>query len=126
MARQADLHALHALRARDERLDKHPKAAAERDIRYLDARLRTAIVIDPAAQDTRAMAFGLTATVADDHGQTAHSQITGEDEADAPQGRIAPQSPLARAPIGAEVGDAVLWHKPSGTTRLTILRIARP
>jgi transcription elongation factor GreB len=36
-ARQADLA---ALRARPDRLDKLPEAAAERDIRYLEARLR--------------------------------------------------------------------------------------
>ena len=36
------------LKARPDRLDKLPEAAAERDIRYLEARLRSAILIDPA------------------------------------------------------------------------------
>ena len=44
LARQGDLA---VLRGRAERLDKLPEAAAERDIRYLEARLRSAIVVDP-------------------------------------------------------------------------------
>ncbi|WP_431298363.1 GreA/GreB family elongation factor [Tabrizicola sp. BL-A-41-H6] len=122
LARQADLQ---ALRARAERLDKQPEAAAERDIRYLEARLRSAIVIDPAS-DTRAVAFGHVVTVEDEAGAIATYEITGEDEADATVGRIAPQSPLARALIGAEVGDEVVWRKPTGSVRLTVVTIGLP
>lgn len=123
LARQADLQ---ALRARPDRLDKQPEAAATRDIRYLEARLRSAIVIDPAILELQSVAFGLIVTVVDPTGQTAHCQITGEDEADARLGRIAPQSPLARALVGAEAGDEVVWRRPSGNTLLTVLRIDRP
>lgn len=123
LARQADLQ---ALRARAERLDKQPEAAAMRDIRNLEARLRAAIVVDPAAQNPVAVAFGLVVTVADAAGTATRYEITGEDEADARLGRIAPQSPLARALIGAEVGDEVTWRKPSGSVLLTVLGIDRP
>jgi transcription elongation GreA/GreB family factor len=123
LARQSDLH---ALRARPDRLDKQPEAAAERDIRYLEARLRSAIVIDPAVHNAKAVAFGHVVTVRDDAGINATFEITGEDEADATVGRIAPQSPLSRARIGAEVGDEVIWRKPNGTQRLTILTIGLP
>ena len=49
----ADLHAriaqrqsdLAALKARPDRLDKLPEAAAERDLRWLEARLKAAVVI---------------------------------------------------------------------------------
>ncbi len=120
---QADLA---RLRARPERLDKLPEAAAERDIRYLEARLRSAIVLDPAAQDLHAVAFGLRVTVADEAGRVAVYEITGEDEAEAALGRIAPQSPLARALIGAEVGDEVTWRRPAGTVVLEVRAIERP
>ncbi len=119
-ARQADLA---TLKARPDRLDKLPEAAAERDIRYLEARLRTAIVSDPAALPLTEVAFGLRVTVSDGTNETSY-EITGEDEADAPLHRIAPQSPLARALIGARVGDEVLWRKPSGPVTLTIVKIA--
>jgi len=115
---------LAGLKARPERLDKLPEAAAERDIRYIEARLRSAILIDPTSLPLTEVAFGLAVTVADDHGAQTTYEITGEDEADAPLGRIAPQSPLARALIGAQVGDAVIWRKPSGAITLEIVSIA--
>ncbi len=123
LARQVDRQ---SLRARTERLDRQPEAAAERDIRYLEARLRAAILVDPSDQDTRAVAFGLVVTVAGADGAEARYEITGEDEANTKLGRIAPQSPLARALIGAEVGDEVVWRRPSGSTVLMVLRIERP
>lgn len=119
-ARQSDLA---ALRARTERLDKLPEAAAERDIRWLEARLKAAVVIDPLSHDLTEVAFGLAVTVADDAGHQTTYEIVGKDEADAPRGRIAPQSPLARALLGARVGDTVTWRRPSGATDLEILAI---
>lgn len=114
------------LRARAERLDKLPEAAAERDIRYLEARLRTAMPVDLAGHDLKTVAFGLVVTVADEEGTEAVYEITGEDEADASLGRIAPHSPLARALMGAEVGDEVTWRRPAGPMVLEVLRIERP
>ncbi len=120
-ARQADLA---ALRARAERLDKLPEAAAERDIRWLEARLKAAITVDPANHDLSEVAFGLLVTVADEDGRETTYEITGEDEADPALGRIAPHSPLARALIGAQVGDEVTWHRPAGDLTLEIVSIA--
>jgi transcription elongation GreA/GreB family factor len=120
-ARQTDLA---TLRARAERLDKLPEAAAERDIRWLEARLKAAVVIDPKAHDLTEVAFGLVVTVADDTGHQTTYEIVGEDEADAPHGLIAPQSPLAQALLGARVGDTVTWRRPSGAVDLEIVTIA--
>jgi transcription elongation factor GreB len=117
---------LAALKARPDRLDKLPEAAAERDIRYLEARLRSAIPVDPATLPLTEVAFGLIVTVADEDGTEHRFQITGEDEADASAGRITPQSPLARALMGAAVGDVVKWRKPAGPVDLEILRINHP
>ncbi|WRH63591.1 MAG: GreA/GreB family elongation factor [Fuscovulum sp.] len=117
---------LAALKARPDRLDKLPEAAAERDIRYLEARLRTAIPIDPATLPLTEVAFGLIVTVADEDGAEHRFQITGEDEADAAQGKITPQSPLARAMLGAQPGDVVRWRKPNGSVDLEILHIGHP
>ena len=114
------------LRARPDRLDKLPEAAAERDIRYLEARLRSAIPIDPATQPLTAVAFGLRVTVEDAAGHQTTYEITGEDEADASLGRIAPHAPLARALMGAEPGDSVTVTRPSGKTTLDILSIGTP
>ncbi len=118
--RRADLA---ALKARPDRLDKLPEAAAERDLRWLEARLKAAVVIDPAAQDLTEVAFGLCVTVADADGHETTYEITGEDEADAPRHRIAPNSPIARALLGAQVGDIVTWKRPAGPLDLEIIRI---
>lgn len=126
-SRLAELQAgLASLRARPDRLDRLPEKAAERDIRYLEARLRSAIVVDPATQPRDEVAFGARVTVADEDGRETTYEITGEDEADATLFRIAPQSPLARALLGAHVGDVVEWRKPSGREDLEILAIAYP
>lgn len=117
---------LATLKARADRLDKLPEAAAERDIRYIEARLRSAILIDPAAQPLTHAAFGHAVTVADEDGFETTYKIVGEDEADPARGLIAPHAPLARALIGAAVGDSVTWHKPSGAVSLEIVRIALP
>ena len=119
--RQADLA---ALKARPDRLDKLPEAAAERDLRWLEARLKAAVVIDPATHDLTEVAFGLAVTVADQDGTQTTYEIVGEDEADARRHRIAPNSPLARALLGAQVGDIVTWKRPAGPLELEITGIA--
>lgn len=114
------------LRARAERLDLMPEAAVERDIRWIEARLRTAIPVDIATHDLTEVAFGLLVTVADADGAETTFRIVGEDEAAPARGLITPQSPLARALIGARVGDSVTWRRPTGATELEVLRIDRP
>lgn len=117
--RQIDLA---ALKARADRLDRLPEKAAERDIRYLEARLKSAILVPPPAAPSEA-AFATAITVADPDGAETTYEIVGEDEADATLNRIAPQSPLARALIGAGPGDLVTWRRPSGTVELEILKV---
>jgi transcription elongation factor GreB len=112
------------LKARPDRLDLMPERAAERDLRWLDARLRGAILVDPRGQSLAEVAFGHAVTVEDDDGAATTWEITGEDEADASVNRIAPHSPLARALIGARVGDTVDWRRPNGVVSLTITAIA--
>ena len=82
--------------------------------------------MDPARHPGNEVAFGHRVTVADPEGVETTYEITGEDEADASLGRIAPQAPLARALIGAEVGDTVLWRRPTGAVELEILQIEVP
>lgn len=113
------------LKARADRLDKLPEAAAERDIRWLEARLKAAVTIDPATHDLTEVAFGLLVTVADEDGRETTYEITGEDEADARIGRIAPNAPLARALLGAQVDDTVTWARPVGDIQLEVLGISR-
>lgn len=110
------------LKARTDRLDRLPEKAAERDIRYLEARLRSAIPVEPPEAPTD-VAFGTRITVVDEDDVQSTYEIVGEDEADATLGLIAPQSPLARALIGARVGDSVTWRRPAGPVDLEVTAI---
>jgi transcription elongation GreA/GreB family factor len=109
---------LASLRARPDRLDLLPEAAAARDIRYLEARLASAIPVPwPVAPAT--VVFGARVTVAAPDGRERTWAIVGEDEADASAGRLSLHAPLARVLLGAAVGDVVEW--PPGRSSLSVI-----
>lgn len=110
----------------EDGLDAGRLPALDRDIRYYQGRIERAIVVDPAQQPRDEAHFGATVEVRDEDGQVQCFAIVGEDEADAAEGRVSWQSPLARAMIGARVGDMVQWRRPSGETELEILAIRYP
>ena len=116
-------HRLSSLKTRADRLDRLPERAAERDIRYLEARLQSAIVAPPAPSPPIEVAFGTRVTVTDEQSREITYEIVGEDEADAPARRIAPQSPLARALLGARIGDVAEWQRPNGRVALKVTAI---
>ena len=80
----------------------------DRRVRFIGKRLERVQVVDPAAQAKRDQVFfGATVTYArlsDDAEVTV--TIVGVDEADADAGRISWVAPVARALLGAKVGDA--------------------
>jgi transcription elongation factor GreB len=98
-------------------------ANVARDLRYLEARLERAIPVDPASQPHDEVAFGATVRVADDKGAEREFAIVGEDEADAEHGSVSWVSPLAKALIGAAVGDEIVWRRPAGDIALEVLAI---
>lgn len=70
--------------------------------------------------------FGASVKTEDEGGAVHSIVIVGEDEADAAHGRVSWQSPLAKALMGAKVGDTVTWNRPAGSTTLNILEIHYP
>lgn len=86
--------------------DREALAKAGRDLRYWNARIGTATVTTPKADDD-AVQFGSTVTIARDDGRTQTFRIVGEDEADPSHGSISHVAPLARAMLGRHVGDVV-------------------
>ena len=75
-----------------------------RDARYWRQRLASAELAPPA--DGQRVAFGTRVTFVRD-GQTRTLDLVGHDESEPAASRIAFTAPLARALIGAEVGDEV-------------------
>lgn len=87
--------------------EKRRQAATPlRDLRYLQARIRTAQVMS-APTSSEIVAFGSTVTFARDDGRVQTYRIVGEDEADPKAGTISHVSPVATVLIGKAVGDAV-------------------
>ena len=99
-------------------------AMVDRDLRYVQARLEQAILVEiPQDQTPSAVVFGTTVIVEDDEGEQHHFQIVGEDEADIALGTVSFASPLAKALIGHKVGDSVRWKRPAGDLNLEIIQI---
>ena len=89
--------------------------------------MKAAKIVDPAKQEDRGQVrFGATVelTDADDNRRTV--TIMGDDETDASAGRIGWSAPLARALIGAKVGDECVVRLPAGEKGYEVLRISYP
>ena len=99
-------------------------AMVDRDLRYVQARLEQAILVEiPQDQTPSVAVFGTTVIVEDDEGMRHHFEIVGEDEADISLGTVSFASPLAKALIGHKVGDSVRWKRPAGDLNLEIIQI---
>ena len=103
-----------------------PKKLREIDRRlsYLSRIMKAAKVVDPADQPSRdQVRFGATVELAGEDDNRRTLTIVGDDEADASGGRIGWSAPLARALIGARVGDERTVRLPAGEKSYEILRI---
>lgn len=113
-----------ALKAASEDFDKPRLTQIERDLRYFSQRLDSAILVDPSKEPQDEVHFGATVRAQDAAGHVHRFKIVGEDEADVSTGKVSWQSPLAKALIGARVGDTVKWRRPAGEVELEILEIS--
>lgn len=95
----------------------------DRRIRFLTQRLESAQVIDPKSQDPQRVLFGATIVLLDEEGNQKRLRIVGQDEIRLEQGWISWQSPVAKAVLGAKVGDVVSAHTPQGVLELEILQV---
>jgi len=98
----------------------------DRDLRYFRAQLERATLVDTANQPREQVHFGALVKLEDEEGVEQTFTIVGDDEADVASGKISWASPLARAMIGARVGDTVVWHRPAGQAEVTIVDVRYP
>ncbi len=122
-ALEADIARLRT--AKDDPEALYPLAVAERDLRYVEARLASAVLVTPPEGAYPRVQFGALVDVVDADGKAATYTIVGEDEADPGAGLIGAPSPLARALLEAEVGDVVEWPRPSGMVELEIIGLRK-
>jgi transcription elongation GreA/GreB family factor len=95
----------------------------DRDLRYFRSQLERASLVDTAPQPRDQVHFGAVVKIEDDAGARHEFAIVGDDEADVAGGKISWASPLARAMIGAKVGDTVVWKRPAGEAHVYIVEI---
>jgi transcription elongation factor GreB len=98
----------------------------DRRIHYLNKRLDSAEVVDPAKRgDSSQIFFGATVTYAYVRGGKDERVVTivGVDEVDTKRGQVSWLSPIARVLLKRKTGDIVLLATPSGEAEIEIIGV---
>ena len=99
----------------------------DRRLSFLARRMKAARVVDPTEQpDKSRIWFGATVELADDDDARRGVTLVGDDEAEAGEGRIGWNSPLARALRGAAVGDLRTVQLPGGPKEWEVIAVSYP
>ena len=93
---------------------KDEQAAVEGEILEIEAKLRTAKIIDDVI-DTRVVTLGCTVVLENlETNQVKEYQIVGTTEADPFKGRISNESPVGHAVLGQHKNEKVTVYTPNG------------
>ncbi len=99
----------------------------DRRLAHLARIMKAAKIVDPAKQEQRdQVRFGATVELADEDDSRRRLTIVGDDETDASAGRVGWSAPLARALIGAKVGDERVVRLPAGEKSYEVMEISYP
>ena len=99
----------------------------DRRLSHLARIMKAAKIVDPAAQaDQDQVRFGATVELADEDDRPRTVTIVGDDETDASSNRIGWSAPIARALIGARVGEARTVRLPAGEMTYEVMGIRYP
>jgi transcription elongation factor GreA len=102
---------------------KEDQAHLETRILRLLARLRSARVVE-APEGGDAVGFGSTVTFVDKtSGKEQTFTIVGTTEQDLKAGKLSSESPIARALVGAKVGDVVAVDTPGGKRDMRVTKL---
>ena len=103
---------------------KEAESLNEGRIGELEDFIARAEVIDVSKLSGDKVKFGATVVLVDEDTEEKKTyQIVGDQEADVKSGRISISSPIARALIGKEVGDAVEVNAPGGARGYEIVEV---
>jgi transcription elongation factor GreB len=105
------------------KLEPRERREIERRIRGLERRFAEGEIVDPAAQNMDRVRFGARVTVREEDDSERTYWIVGVDQADPPAGQISFLSAIAKALLGAKVGELVTVRTPSGERDLEIMAI---
>ena len=103
---------------------KEAQSLNEGRVNELEDLVARAEVIDISKLSGEKVKFGATVVLIDeDTDNKVKYQIVGDVEADIKKGRISISSPIARALIGKEVGDAIEVNAPGGARGYEVLKV---
>jgi len=103
---------------------KEAQSLNEGRVGELEDLIARADVIDVTKLSGDKIKFGATVVVVDEDTEEKKTyQIVGDQEADVKSGRISISSPIARALIGKEVGDAIEVNAPGGARGYEIVEL---
>jgi len=103
---------------------KERQSWIEGQLMELEDKISRAQVIDISKLSGNTVKFGGTVTLVDeDTDEESRYQIVGDFEADVKEGKVSVSSPIARALIGKEVGDAVEVTTPGGSRSYEIVKV---
>ena len=103
---------------------KEAQSHNEGRVHELEDLIARAEVIDVTKLSGDKVKFGATVVLVDEDTEEKKTyQIVGDQEADVKSGRISISSPIARALIGKEVGDAIEVNAPGGARGYEVLEV---
>lgn len=103
---------------------KERQGFIEGRIQEINSKLARAQVIDIKSIKSEKVLFGATVDLEEqESGNAVTYQIVGVDEADIKKNKISVNSPLARALIGKNPGDEVVFQAPKGTVRYDVVDV---
>ena len=103
---------------------KEAQSLNEGRVNELEDLVARAEVIDVSKLSGDKVKFGATVVLIDEDTEEKRTyQIVGDQEADVKSGRISISSPIARALIGKEVGEAIEVNAPGGARGYEILQV---
>jgi len=86
------------------------KRILERDLRYVRARLETAILVDPSNLPKDEIRFGARVVLKRDDGETRTMRIAGEDEAEEGGEFVPWPGPFVQSLFGLKIGKSADWN----------------
>lgn len=102
---------------------RNEQAIVEARITEIEKMLEKAVILKKTATDKVALGSEVTIRYIDDDDEEKYS-IVGSTEADPFTNKISNESPIAKAIIGAKVGDVVNIESPAGEYQVKIMQIA--
>ena len=87
--------------------------------------LSHAVIIEDENEATGRVGLGCFVTVKDENGKKTTYKITGSQEANPMEGKLSDDSPFGRAIVGKGEGDTFVVNAPSGSFKMTVVKVTR-